>query len=80
MGKEKMLRAFQDSKDTEPAHCFPHGKKFHFNLDVSVSTTVSLELSNIKCVLDDNGCSYFRKCSVKTSKELKVIKSYFKQH
>ncbi|KAF6133350.1 toll like receptor 1 [Phyllostomus discolor] len=46
--------------NTESLHIvFPTRKEFHFMLDVSVSTAVSLELSNIKCVLDDNGCSYF---------------------
>ncbi|XP_062963498.1 LOW QUALITY PROTEIN: toll-like receptor 1 [Cynocephalus volans] len=38
---------------------FPTNKKFHFILDVSASTAVSLELSNIKCVQSDNECSYF---------------------
>ncbi|KAM8803917.1 toll-like receptor 1 [Rhynchonycteris naso] len=46
--------------NTESLHIvFPTGKEFHFTLDVSASTAVNLELSNIKCVLDDNGCSYF---------------------
>ncbi|XP_036920239.1 toll-like receptor 1 [Sturnira hondurensis] len=46
--------------NTESLHIvFPARKEFHFILDVSISTAVSLELSNIKCVLDDNGCSYF---------------------
>ncbi|XP_023421612.2 toll-like receptor 1 isoform X1 [Cavia porcellus] len=37
---------------------FPTKKEFHFILNVSVSTAVNLELSNIKCVLHDNEC-YF---------------------
>ncbi|XP_049487883.1 toll-like receptor 1 [Panthera uncia] len=44
---------------------FPTRKEFSFILDVSVSTAVSLELSNIKCVLDDNGCSYFQNVLLK---------------
>ncbi|XP_037385532.1 toll-like receptor 1 [Talpa occidentalis] len=41
--------------NTESLHIvFPTIKEFHFNLDVSVSTAVSLELSNIKCVRDDS--------------------------
>ncbi|XP_036111553.1 toll-like receptor 1 isoform X2 [Molossus molossus] len=46
--------------NTESLHIvFPTGKEFNFILDVSVSTAVSLELSNIKCVLEEHGCSYF---------------------
>ncbi|XP_004681549.1 PREDICTED: toll-like receptor 1 [Condylura cristata] len=46
--------------NTESLHVvFPARKEFHFNLDVSVSSMGSLELSNIKCVLDDDRCSYF---------------------
>ncbi|XP_036996252.2 toll-like receptor 1 [Artibeus jamaicensis] len=46
--------------NTESLHIvFPARKEFHFIMDVSVSTAISLELSNIKCVLDNNGCSYF---------------------
>nr|XP_014593998.2 toll-like receptor 1 isoform X1 [Equus caballus]WLR90743.1 TLR1 [Equus przewalskii]WLR90747.1 TLR1 [Equus caballus] len=46
--------------NTESLHIvFPTRKEFHFILDVSLSTAVNLELSNIKCVLDDNRCSYF---------------------
>ncbi|KAB0400426.1 hypothetical protein E2I00_004362 [Balaenoptera physalus] len=45
--------------NTQSLHIvFPTRNEFHFILDVSVSTAVSLELSNIKCVLDDNGCSF----------------------
>ncbi|XP_066135333.1 toll-like receptor 1 [Saccopteryx bilineata] len=46
--------------NTESLHIvFPAGKEFHFPLDVSAGTAVNLELSNIKCELDDHGCSYF---------------------
>ncbi|XP_008051208.1 toll-like receptor 1 [Carlito syrichta] len=46
--------------NTESLHIvFPTKKEFHFILDLSVRSVVSLELSNIKCVLDDNECSYF---------------------
>ncbi|ELV10442.1 Toll-like receptor 1 [Tupaia chinensis] len=46
--------------NTESLHIvFPTEKEFHYILDVSVSTIESLELSNIKCVLDDNQCSHF---------------------
>lgn len=45
---------------TETLHIvFPSKREFHFLLDMSVSTAVSLELSNIKCVLEDKNCSYF---------------------
>ncbi|XP_023973617.1 toll-like receptor 1 [Physeter macrocephalus] len=45
--------------NTQSLHIvFPTRNEFHFILDVSVSTAISLELSNIKCVLDDNGCSF----------------------
>lgn len=45
---------------TETLHIvFPSKREFHFLLDMSVSTAISLELSNIKCVLEDKNCSYF---------------------
>ncbi|XP_045038606.2 toll-like receptor 1 [Desmodus rotundus] len=45
--------------NTESLHVvFPTRKEFSFILDVSASTAVNLELSNIKCVLNDSGC-YF---------------------
>ncbi|XP_004419033.1 PREDICTED: toll-like receptor 1 [Ceratotherium simum simum] len=58
-GEKEDSESLQDL-NTESLHIvFPTGKEFHFILDVSISTAVNLELSNIKCVLDDNGCSYF---------------------
>ncbi|XP_059529335.1 toll-like receptor 1 [Myotis daubentonii] len=58
-GEKEDPESLQDL-NTESLHIvFPAGKESHFALDVSVSTAVSLELSNIKCVLDDNGHSYF---------------------
>uniref|UniRef100_A0A2K6LFC0 Toll like receptor 1 n=1 Tax=Rhinopithecus bieti TaxID=61621 RepID=A0A2K6LFC0_RHIBE len=46
--------------NTESLHIvFPTSKEFNFILDVSVRTVANLELSNIKCVLEDNECSYF---------------------
>lgn len=45
---------------TETLHIvFPSKREFRFLLDVSVRTVVSLELSNIKCVHEDKGCSHF---------------------
>ncbi|XP_040822207.1 toll-like receptor 1 [Ochotona curzoniae] len=45
---------------TESLHIvFPPGMEFCFALDVSVSTAVSLELSNINCGPDDNRYSNF---------------------
>ncbi|XP_053433988.1 toll-like receptor 1 [Nycticebus coucang] len=53
------LESLQDF-NTESLHIvFPTKKEFHFILDVSFRTVVNLELSNIKCVLDDNACSDF---------------------
>ncbi|XP_070254026.1 toll-like receptor 1 [Myotis yumanensis] len=58
-GEKEDPESLQDL-NTESLHVvFPAGKESHFALDVSVSTAVSLELSNINCVLDDNGDSYF---------------------
>ncbi|XP_016061888.1 PREDICTED: toll-like receptor 1 [Miniopterus natalensis] len=58
-GEKEEPKSLQDL-NTESLHIvFSTEKEFHFLLDVSVSTAVSLELSNIKCVLDENGCSYF---------------------
>ncbi|XP_004764055.1 toll-like receptor 1 [Mustela putorius furo] len=59
--------------NTESLHIvFPRRKEFSFTLDVSVSTAVSLELSNIKCVLDDNGCSYFQDILSKLQKNSRL--------
>ncbi|XP_035968411.1 toll-like receptor 1 [Halichoerus grypus] len=59
--------------NTESLHIvFPRRKEFRFTLDVSVSTAVSLELSNIKCVLDDNGCSYFQNVLSKLQKNSRL--------
>ncbi|XP_049646073.1 toll-like receptor 1 [Suncus etruscus] len=45
--------------NTESLHIvFPTEKDFHFNLDVSISKAVSLELSNMKGVTVDNRCSF----------------------
>ncbi|XP_004608123.2 toll-like receptor 1 [Sorex araneus] len=45
--------------NTESLHIiFPTEKDFHFHLDVSTSTAVSLELSNMKCATIDNRCSF----------------------
>ncbi|XP_010960976.2 toll-like receptor 1 [Camelus bactrianus] len=51
---------------------FPTGKEFHFTLDVSLSTAVSLELSNIKCVLGDDGCPYFHNVLSKLQKNSRL--------
>ncbi|XP_007178885.2 toll-like receptor 1 [Balaenoptera acutorostrata] len=59
--------------NTQSLHIvFPTRNEFHFILDVSVSTAVSLELSNIKCVLDDNGCSSFQNVLSKLQKNSRL--------
>ncbi|KAG8516474.1 Toll-like receptor 10 [Galemys pyrenaicus] len=58
-GEKEDPASLQDL-NTESLHVvFPTRKEFHFNLDVSVSTAVSLELSNVKYMLDDNRDSSF---------------------
>uniref|UniRef100_A0A8C5LAD8 Toll-like receptor 1 n=1 Tax=Jaculus jaculus TaxID=51337 RepID=A0A8C5LAD8_JACJA len=58
-GDKEDPQSLQDF-NTESLHLvFPMTKKFHFVLDMSVSTAVSLELSNIKCGFGDKECSYF---------------------
>ncbi|XP_068831526.1 toll-like receptor 1 [Capricornis sumatraensis] len=71
-GEREDAESLQDLKTQSLHVVFPTGKEFHFNLDVSVSTTVSLELSNIKCVLDDNGCSYFENVLSKLQKNSRL--------
>ncbi|XP_055981561.1 toll-like receptor 1 [Sorex fumeus] len=45
--------------NTESLHIiFPTKKVFHYNLDVSTSMAVNLELSNMKCAIIDNRCSF----------------------
>eukprot|EP00069_Balaena_mysticetus_P011938 bmy_07386T0 len=59
--------------NTQSLHIvFPTRNEFHFILDVSVSTAVSLELSNIKCVLDNNGCSSFQNVLSKLQKNSRL--------
>lgn len=59
-GEKEDPESLQDL-NTESLHIVSlAGEESHFVWgEVSVSTAVSLELSNIKCVLDDNGYSYF---------------------
>ncbi|KAM5271713.1 toll-like receptor 1 [Ctenodactylus gundi] len=58
--------------NTESLHIvFPMKKEFHFLLDMSVSTAVNLELSNIRCILDDNKC-YFINVLSKLQKNLRL--------
>uniref|UniRef100_A0A2K6FGT9 Toll-like receptor 1 n=1 Tax=Propithecus coquereli TaxID=379532 RepID=A0A2K6FGT9_PROCO len=58
-GEKEDPESLQDF-NTESLHIvFPMKKEFHFILDGSFSTVMNLELSNIKCVLDDNACSCF---------------------
>ncbi|XP_036057018.1 toll-like receptor 1 [Onychomys torridus] len=47
---------------------FPVKREFNFILDVSVSTVVNLELSNIKCVVEDSEASYFLRALSKLGK------------
>ncbi|XP_034365067.1 toll-like receptor 1 [Arvicanthis niloticus] len=51
---------------------FPLEREFRFLVDVTVSTMTSLELSNIKCVLEDKGCSNSLHALSKLSKNLKL--------
>ncbi|XP_023558534.1 toll-like receptor 1 [Octodon degus] len=57
-GEKEEPDSLQDLNTRSLHVVFPTKKEFHFFLDVSVSTAVNLELSNIKCVLSDNRC-YF---------------------
>ncbi|XP_048219982.1 toll-like receptor 1 [Perognathus longimembris pacificus] len=58
-GEKEDPESLQDFH-TESLHIvFPTRKEFYFTLDVSVSTAVSLELSNIKCVVHEKQCFYF---------------------
>ncbi|XP_031246935.1 toll-like receptor 1, partial [Mastomys coucha] len=58
---------------TETLHIvFPSKREFGFLLDVSISTTISLELSNIKCVLEDKDCYYFLHALSKLKTNLKL--------
>ncbi|KAM4854251.1 toll-like receptor 1 [Thomomys bottae] len=67
-GEEEDPESLQDVH-TESLHIvFPTKKEFRFTLDVSVSTAVSLELSNIKCVEDKNQCFHFRSVLAKLQK------------
>ncbi|CAO2639850.1 Toll-like receptor 1 [Lemmus lemmus] len=57
--------------NTEALHVvFPERREFRFMLDVSVSTVNSLELSNIKCGLENVKCSYFLSALLKLRKNL----------
>lgn len=71
-GEREDAESLQDLKTQSLHIVFPTGKEFHFILDVSVGTTVSLELSNIKCVLDDNGCPYFENVLSKLQKNSRL--------
>ncbi|CAH7451232.1 Tlr1 [Phodopus roborovskii] len=51
---------------------FPERREFCFSLDVSVSTAISLELSNIRCGLEDKECSYFLRALSKLRKNLRL--------
>ncbi|XP_052054247.1 toll-like receptor 1 [Apodemus sylvaticus] len=58
---------------TETLHIvFPSKREFRFLLDMSVSTTISLELSNIKCVLEERDCAYFLRALLKLRKNRKL--------
>ncbi|XP_060221262.1 toll-like receptor 1 isoform X2 [Meriones unguiculatus] len=51
---------------------FPAKREFRFVLDMPVSTTVSLELSNIRCVHEDRDCSYLLAALSKLQRNLKL--------
>ncbi|GAB1289673.1 Toll-like receptor 1 [Apodemus speciosus] len=58
---------------TETLHIvFPSKREFRFLLDVSVSTVIRLELSNIKCMLKKQDCVYFLRALLKLRKNLKL--------
>ncbi|XP_028717575.1 toll-like receptor 1 isoform X1 [Peromyscus leucopus] len=50
---------------------FPVKREFRFILDVSVSTVINLELSNVECVLEDE-CYYFLRALSKLEKNEKL--------
>ncbi|XP_007522865.2 toll-like receptor 1 [Erinaceus europaeus] len=67
-GEKEIPDSLQDL-NTESLHIvFPLGKEFHFNLDVSISQAVSLELSNIQYVLEDGGACSFQNALRKLQK------------
>ncbi|KAM5159140.1 toll-like receptor 1 isoform 1-T2 [Callospermophilus lateralis] len=71
-GEKEDPESLQDF-NTDSLHIvFPMKKTFHFILDMSVSTAISLELSNIKCVLD-NECSYFLSALVKLQNNPRLL-------
>uniref|UniRef100_A0A8D1KEJ9 Toll-like receptor 1 n=2 Tax=Sus scrofa TaxID=9823 RepID=A0A8D1KEJ9_PIG len=71
-GEREDPESLQDL-NTQSLHIvYPPGKEFHFMLDVSVSTAVNLELSNIRCVLDANGCHHFQNVLLKLQKNSKL--------
>ncbi|XP_003804000.2 toll-like receptor 1 [Otolemur garnettii] len=53
------LKSLQDFNTKSLHIVFPMKKEFHFILDVSFRTVINLELSNIKCLVDDSACSDF---------------------
>ncbi|KAF7483981.1 toll receptor 1-like [Marmota monax] len=71
-GEKEDPESLQDF-NTDSLHIvFPVKKVFHFILDMSVSTAISLELSNIKCVLDSE-CSYFLSALVKLQNNPRLL-------
>uniref|UniRef100_A0A8C2W6B2 Toll-like receptor 1 n=1 Tax=Chinchilla lanigera TaxID=34839 RepID=A0A8C2W6B2_CHILA len=57
-GEKEEPDSLQDLHTRSLHVVFPTKKEFHFILNVSVSTAVNVELSNIKCVLHDNECRF----------------------
>ncbi|XP_004867751.1 toll-like receptor 1 [Heterocephalus glaber] len=72
-GEKEEPDGLQDFNTRSLHVVFPTKKEFHFILDVSVSTAVNLELSNIKCVLHDNEC-YFLDVLSKLQKKPRLSK------
>uniref|UniRef100_A0A8C6WCY1 Toll-like receptor 1 n=1 Tax=Nannospalax galili TaxID=1026970 RepID=A0A8C6WCY1_NANGA len=71
-GEKEDPESLQDFSIENLHIVFPMKKEFRFMLDVSVSTAVSLELSNIKCVVDDIECFYFLSALAKLRKNRRL--------
>ncbi|XP_049742311.1 toll-like receptor 1 [Elephas maximus indicus] len=72
-GQKEDPESLQDLNTKSLHIVFPTQKKFHFVLDVAASTAVSLELSNIKYVPDDNEYSYFMNVLLRLQKNPRLL-------
>ncbi|XP_004391286.2 toll-like receptor 1 [Trichechus manatus latirostris] len=72
-GQKEDPESLQDLNTKSLHIVFPTRKEFDFVLDVAASTAVSLELSNIKYVPDDNEYSYFINVLLKLQKNPRLL-------